>query len=353
MKKAWMRRALPWALIGMVIIFAVTTGFFWFQEQRASVLPAGDSVAQQQSLEPAVLSNQSQAHDIDSAQMGYSAKTSQDGAVKDELLTRGLPGGAGGEAREHANSTGGYTMGASLNTRDIPTLDERVIRNGSLELKVTKGRFDERYDRAVEIAREAGGYVSQSKSNATGTSIASGEIIMRVPSRDFDGVLTSLKKLGKVKALDVSSEDVSEEFVDLNSRLKHWRAQEAVMLELMTRAKTITESITIQNNLSQIQMEVERISGRLNYLENRTSYATIRLYMAEPQVVPAKDALGLKTALNNSLKASIKTLGVFLMLAGYLLPLALLAAAGYGAYRMLPGTRERLQHKGDPQNGVA
>ncbi|HCG98428.1 MAG TPA: hypothetical protein DE036_01045 [Actinobacteria bacterium] len=352
MKKAWIRRAAPWVFIGMAIIFMATTGFFLFQEQRAVVVPAGDNDAQKQSVEPGVLlaqsQSQSQMHDIDSAEMGYGGASE----AKDELLLRGLPDGAGGEPQEYANSTGGYSMGTSLTKLDIPALDERVIRNASLELKVTKGRFDERYDRAVEIAREAGGYVSQSKSNATGTSIASGEVIMRIPSRDFEGVLTSLKKLGKVKALDVSSEDVSEEFVDLNSRLKHWRAQEAVMLELMTKAKTITESITIQNNLSQIQMEVERISGRLNYLENRTGYATIRLYMAEPQVVPVKDALGLKAVLRESLKASVKTLGVFLMLVGYLLPLALIAVAGYGVYRALPGTRERLQHKGDPQSGL-
>jgi hypothetical protein len=352
MKKAWIRRAAPWAFIGMAIIFMATTGFFLLQEQRAAVVPTGQNAAQNQSVEPGVLSAQSQqqlqAHDIDSVQMGYGNASE----AQDELLSRGLPDGAGGEAQAYSNSTGGYSMGASLTKLDIPALDERVIRNANLELKVTKGRFDERYDRAVSIAREAGGYVSQSKSNATGTSIASGEVVMRIPSRDFDGVLASLKKLGKVKALDVSSEDVSEEFVDLNSRLKHWRAQEAVMLELMTKAKTIADSIAIQNNLSQIQMEVERISGRLNYLENRTGYATIRLYMAEPQVVPVKDALGLKAALNDSLKASVKTLGVFLMLAGYLLPLALIAVAGYGVYRVLPGTRERLQHKGGPQSGV-
>jgi hypothetical protein len=327
MNRERLKRVAIWTLAGMVVVFAGATVFFVLQERKPPVGPGRDVYAQSQTVEEYSLN--SQAHDIDSVK--------QKSEVGDELLLRGLPDGAAASEPQgyRGHNTGGYGMGTSLAKLDIPSFDERVIRTAGLELQVTKGRFDERYDRAVAIARGAGGYVSQSKSNATGTSIASGELVMRIRSHNFDQVLTALKKLGKIKALDVSSEDVSEEFVDLNSRLKHWRAQEAVMLELMTKAKTIADSIAIQNNLSQIQMEIERISGRLNYLEDRTSYATIRLYMAEPQVVPVKDTLGLKAALRDALRASAKTFGAFLMLAGYLLPLAIIMSAGYASYRVL------------------
>jgi len=336
MNRERIKRTVIWTLVGVVMMFTGVTFFFLLQTHQGpaetmSVMPAQNQVAGEYSLK-------SQAYDAGTVR--------QKSGAKDELLVRGLTDGAGGELEHQEYNTGGYGMGgslagASLAKLDIPSFDGRVIRNASIELQVAKGRFDERYDRAVAIAREAGGYVSQSKSNATGESIASGELVMRIRSHNFDGVLTALKKLGKVKALDVTSEDVSEEFIDLNSRLKHWRAQEAVMLELMTKAKTIADSITIQNNLSQTQMEIERISGRLNYLENRTSYATIRLYMAEPQVVPVKDTLGLKAALRDALRASTKTLGAFLIFAGYLLPPAIIASVGYVSYRTL--TRSRRQ----------
>ncbi|HZD60130.1 MAG TPA: DUF4349 domain-containing protein [Anaerolineae bacterium] len=280
----------------------------------------------------------------------YSLKDGQptNGSL-DEQLARGLPEGSepGTEFRDGQSNS---HSGSALTKLTMPALDEKIIRTANIELQVKKGKFNASYDRAVAIARSAGGFVSQSKSTATHGSVASGEIIMRIPAQDFEMVLSSLKRLGKVKAVDISSEDVSEEYVDLKSRLKHWRAQEAVMLDLMGKAKTISESITIQNNLSQIQMEIERISGRLNFLENRTSYATIQLYMAEPQVTVRADEWGLKTALRNALRASMGIVNSLIILVGYVLPLTLIVSVGYLLYRPVMNiviARRRLQKIGE------
>ncbi|MCL6472442.1 MAG: DUF4349 domain-containing protein [Firmicutes bacterium] len=222
-----------------------------------------------------------------------------------------------------------------LQKLNIPSADGRVVKNANLELQVKKGEFDSSFERALSIIRSAGGYASQSKSQAIGDRITSGEIIMRIPAEEFDSVLASLKKIGKVKTINITGEDVSEEYVDLESRLRNWRAQESVLLGLMGKAKSVSESIMIQNSLSRVQLEIERINGRLNFLKNRVSFATIRLYIAEPQAIVKPDKWGFKTALENALRASTMVLGAFIILTGYLLPLAALAAIGYAIYRLI------------------
>lgn len=257
-------------------------------------------------------------------QVGYSGANKELGAAKQ--LSQKAAG---------SHDLGAPNTGVSLKDLDIPSIGDKVIKTANIELQVKKGRFDSSFEQALAIARGAGGYASQSKSQATGSDTASGEITMCVPAQDFESVLSSLKKLGKVKAIDISGEDVSEEYVDLESRLKNWRAQEAVLLDLMGKAKSVSDSIMIQNNLSQVQMEIERISGRLNFLNNRISYATIRLYIAEPQVVASSDRWGFRTALENALRASATILNALLIMMGYLLPLVVIAAIGYAIYRLV------------------
>lgn len=274
------------------------------------------------------------SHDVDNAVLATSELKTGAGGVSygDEGVVRGLPSEQGAPDQILANASASEV---GLERLNIPDFNEKIIRTANLELQVKKGRFDYSYERAVAVARDTAGYVSQSKSLATGNNIASGEMVMRIPARDFDAVILRLKRLGKVKSLDISSEDVSEEYVDLKSRLKHWRSQEVVMLDLMGKAKSISESITIQNSLSQIQMEIERISGRLKFLEDRTSYATIRLFMAEPQVVVRADKWGLESAVRNAVHASARIVGSLIVLVGYLLPLVLLAGIGYALYQSI------------------
>jgi hypothetical protein len=283
----------------------------------------------------------------------YAIKTNSVGerqtAIDDQAgrpVTENMPGFTGssnfssrptaikGEALEEkfAGGTGAVYQGAGEGM-SLPNLKEKVVRTANLEIRINKDRFNDVYDRAVGIVNDAGGYVSRSKSTTNGSRIAGGELAIRVPAGKFEDVLKSLKKLGKVKSLDISSEEVTSEYVDLQSRLRNWRAQEAVMLDLMKRAKTVSESIAVQNNLQQIQMEIEQISGRLQYLDDRVSYSEISLYINEPSVVPLKDKLGLKTALGKALKASSQVLSLMIVTLGYLFPLIIIGALLFIIYK--------------------
>ncbi len=327
------KRSVRWTLVGGIAIAVI--GFVLYGIVAARQGGMQNQVMNQQSMAnpSAGLVEKGVVHDIDSTT--NRTQTFNDGGAS---IASGAPEQLAGAKLNYGGAAGSDVV---LSKLAIPSIDEKIVRTANLELQVKKGKFDGSYERAISSARKVGGYVSQSKSAATGEAIASGEIMMRIPARDFETVLSELKKLGKVKSVDISSEDVSDEYVDLKSRLRNWRAQEAVILGLMKKAATIQESITIQNNLSDIQMEIERISGRLTFLDNRTSYATIRLYMAEPQVIVRAQNWGLGDAVRNALHASARMLAIFVVLLGYLVPLAVLTGIGYVLYRVILGARRR------------
>ena len=78
-----------------------------------------------------------------------------------------------------------------------------------------------------------------------------------------------------VTAESVTGQDVSQQFVDLQARLVNLEAQEKVLLRLMDRAETISESIRVENYLQQVEFQIEDVQGRMLYLQNRTSMSTI------------------------------------------------------------------------------
>jgi len=266
---------------------------------------------------------------------GPATLESREKQVKESNPQELLQDSQGSVGESQLQSYGGRDAGTMVAGLKTPAMDEKIIKNAELELRVKNGKFDESLDRITYIAGSVGGFVSQSKSRATGESIASGEITMRIPAEQFEDVITGLRRVGEVRSINISSEDVSEEYVDLRSRLKNWQAQEAILLDLMKNAKSVADSIAVQNNLSQVQMEIERITGRLNFLENRTSYATIRLYIAEPQAGSWQDKLGLNVAFENAARASASILTMLIILTGYLFPLLILLGIGYVIYRTI------------------
>ena len=101
----------------------------------------------------------------------------------------------------------------------------RIVKNASLSVNVKKGSLGDSYQRAVDAAAGVGGWVQGSQ---TGTDQAT--LTLKVPSDKLEGVIGAIRGLGKVTSVSESGEDVTAEFIDLEARIGHWRAQEAVFV---------------------------------------------------------------------------------------------------------------------------
>jgi hypothetical protein len=202
------------------------------------------------------------------------------GGVASEGSVEASPGGAGSKASDNPVSSSA-----------VPQVGPQIVKTASLRLGLAHGSFEDKVAEAHAVADSFGGFVVESfASQGSGKRIAEGSLVLRIPAESYDSALSRLRELGNVESLEESGQDVSNEFVDLNARIRQLRAVEAQLLELLQRADDVSAALAVQNQLSQVQLDLEQARGRLQYLDNRVAYATIAMSMHELGVVAPKDA---------------------------------------------------------------
>jgi hypothetical protein len=105
-------------------------------------------------------------------------------------------------------------------------------------------------------------------------------IVIRVPVARFEEALGRLEKLGDVTGRQVDAEDITQEFFDLDVRLKSARAVRDRLEQLLSRAVKVDDSIAIERELERVVGEIERLEGRLKFLRDRAQYSTITITFA-------------------------------------------------------------------------
>lgn len=172
----------------------------------------------------------------------------------------------------------------STTTLAPPELDARIIRTAAIDLKVKRTGFEDAWSDAQAVATSSGGYIIGASRSGAGDSSRVGTITMRVPTGRFETAVERLRDVSgtKVAALDVTSQDVTQEFVDVKSRLKHDRAVEGRLLTLLADADGVSEVLAVQARLDQVQEQIEVARGRLQYLEKLTAMSTIETTITAP-----------------------------------------------------------------------
>jgi hypothetical protein len=250
----------------------------------------------------------------------------------EEVATSGGSGGsAAGVVADEVLVPGGI-VGAV--PPDLPSADTAVIKTADLEVDVEARGFREAMDRAIQTAARHGGFVVTSV--VRGTDAKRGSVTLRVPADSFDEALAELRDLGTVQRERISGEDVGQEFVDLESRLRNLEAQQAVLLRLFDEAVSVADTIRIQRELSGVQQQIEQIQGRLRYLRDQTALSTITVALVEEGAdEPGFFGKAWDAAIEGFL-AVVSALVVFL---GYAIPLAILALVVFLGYRWVRDRR--------------
>ena len=106
---------------------------------------------------------------------------------------------------------------------------------------------------------------------------------VRVPQDQFDPALVRIEALGEVQSRNEGAEDVSEQFIDLEARLKSSLREEQSLLSLLGRTGTVSEVLAIERELARVRAEVERFQGQLNFLERLVALATISVSLFPPE----------------------------------------------------------------------
>jgi virulence-associated protein VapD len=151
----------------------------------------------------------------------------------------------------------------------------------------------------------------------------------------FEPVLRELKGLGTYRGEQSSTEDVTNQYVDLNAQLTAWRAQERVYLRLLGRAKSVADVIAVQNQLQQVQSNIERLQGQVNHLEDQSSFSTIVLQLREPGAAAGRPAGRLARAWSTAVNGLGVMAAAVLVGVIWLTPVVVLAGAVLFAVRAL------------------
>ena len=228
------------------------------------------------------------------------------------------------------NTSGSSGSGGGLSA--IPSVGDSVVKNADVRLEVAGDGMREAVQKVEQVAPRYGGFVLST--TVDDTSGSEGVVVIRVPSEDFEVALRDVKNVGELLGENVSGRDVSQEFVDLGARIRNLEAQEAVLLDLMERATTIGETITVQNNLSGIQLEIERLRGRLNFLEDRTSLGTISVAVVEAGAPAPSEANTFSQAWEQAIDI-LEGLGAgsIVVLIGFVLPVGAVLLLAYVIFK--------------------
>ncbi len=235
---------------------------------------------------------------------------------------------------------------AGLGVEDVLDLYERkVIRNAFLRLEVED--FDESYRRIITIVKGVGGYVQQStfRTDEPGPEgqggYKSGRLVLRVPSEFFESAVEEIGSLGELRDREITGQDVTMEYYDLEARKRNAERQEQRLLEILAQAKTVNEILQVERELARVRGEIEVYEGRLRYLNNVTTLSTITVELSEAreEEEPASPGLWdrMTVAFRDSIRAMLDLAGRALVFLAAAAPVLLILAALWLAYRRFRG----------------
>ena len=265
-----------------------------------------------------------------------------------------VPGTAGGAAHTAKTAFNGAAIDESA---DVPstapsstdttqatdaTADlSKIIKDGEMAVTIDTGSFRDKSADVFRIAGANGGSVLSS-TTSQGTS---GTFTLRIPAQRFERAMVQLQALGSVDSSAVHGQDVTAQYIDQKAHLQIYLSHRKFLYGLMAKATTTGQALALENQLQQVQLRIDQITGQLRYLNNQVAESTIKVDLHEPGAEPLAtggsqvDNPSLGDAFSRAIQGFLRVLSVVVIGFGYLIPLLLIAAAAYGIYRLVQRRR--------------
>lgn len=204
------------------------------------------------------------------------------------------------------------------------TAGRQIISTAEVDL--TAPEAGEVADRIAELATEAGGFVSgEETSKVQGTRTT---LIVRVPPEEFDGLLDAIGGLGELTAQRIETDDVTQQVVDLESRITTAEASVVRLRELLDRSGSVADIAQVETELLERETTLETLRGQLRTVERQVDLATITVNVAsedpDPVVADGEDLPSFLGGLESGWDALVLALAGLAAIVGLLLPWAIL-----------------------------
>ena len=172
------------------------------------------------------------------------------------------------------------------------SVERKIIKNAEVSVLVEDS--DIAIDRLTQVVSDVNGYIVSSRiwyqPHADGENYKYASITLGIPVDQFEVTMRRVRGLA-LRVLDenASGEDVTDQFVDLQSRLSNLEATQARIQSFLEDAKTVDEALRINQELAAIEAQIEEVKGRMNYLSDRSAFSTITVTISPdlPEIEPA------------------------------------------------------------------
>jgi hypothetical protein len=162
-----------------------------------------------------------------------------------------------------------------------PEITRKVVYKAELSLEVRSP--GDAQAKITALAEREGGFVANAAREDSEGRPSDVTLVLKVPAERFSAVLGEIRRLGTGKRAErIDSEDVTDEYVDLDARLRVQTRLEEQLLELMKTATTVEAALNVHKELANVRTEVEWIQGRKQLLEREVALSTIRVTLAAP-----------------------------------------------------------------------
>lgn len=193
---------------------------------------------------------------------------------------------------QNAETINNATVRSTNIAENEPAATRKVIKNAEMHLEASDP--DTLQKVIVGIAESNSGFVLSTEQSMSDVSTGvrdSISITIRVPATRFSVAIDSIRQSAERFLVEsMKGDDVTEEFVDVQARLRAKRALEEQFMSILEQAETVEDALSVQNHLASVRTDIEKIEGRLRYLENQSEFSTIRIHIQTPASVAATSA---------------------------------------------------------------
>lgn len=240
---------------------------------------------------------------------------------------RGLAATAGSGAGAPAPAVDSDAAPAPATDAVVPN-GAKVIKTASIGIRVEADSIGTAVAAVSRVAGQTGGFVEATARSGADDEDANAELTLRVPVAQFDAALESLRRVGTVEFEELAGDEVTDQIVDFDARIRSLQAQEEALRALLSKAQGVGQILEVQNHVFNVRTQIEQLQAQRDQLDRQASLATLHVSLFEPgaAVAEERDAkTGLARSVELAVDGAVAVVGGSIVALGYGMPVAVIA----------------------------
>jgi hypothetical protein len=215
----------------------------------------------------------------------------------------------------------------SSDKKEQENIEQKIIKTGDIRFETND--LEETYSKMTTAVKKYNAIIQNDTEGKDYGSVFR-KIIVRVPSKNFDLFLSDISKgVAYFDNKEISSQDVTEEYIDIDARLKAKKVLESRYLELLKKANKVTEMLEIEKQLSAIREEIEAKEGQLRYMQSQISMSTITIEFYKTVANEGGATISYGSKIWNAIKSGFNGISSFFIGLLSIWPFLIILATGF------------------------